>query len=605
MCGINGIIRLRNNIDISELNLMNEIIKYRGPDDQVFDITKIKNNSVGIAMTRLAIVDVKEGKQPFVSSCKNYKIVFNGEIYNYLELRKLLENKNITFETNSDTEVLFKGLIEFGYEWLEEIKGMFSFSFLNFTDNTLMLGRDYFGEKPLYYHRTDNQLTFSSSVNSIKSASDKLHINSEAILEYLNYSYTSETTIYDDLFRVKPNSIIQFSLNDLSVVREVEIKSPKLTSVKNDIKYLDLINNSLKNILTGIERKTSFLLSGGIDSSLITALVSSNQNKKIECFTASSSDKKLDETSRASSVAKMYDLKHYIVNTDTSINWKEFEKIINNMSEPFGDSSLLSSYSIYKELSKNFTVAVGGDGGDEVFFGYNKYKLANLNKYIKIFRYLNIKFIWKSKISYYLPKFLYKALRILTSEGSYSALTKLGVHEATLRKYNINWIRKDELSREIFGIKEMREIDLKHSLPNDMLFKADYSSMLNSIELRSPLLDKTLFTNTSELLIKSNKDLLGKKVLKELAKEYLPPGFTKLSKKGFEFSKHNWLSRKDIFKNISKLDNTTTNKLVDDIYSEILTSFTNNSNVYAHDMYIILILKMWLISNEENRNSYK
>ena len=235
MCGINGIIRLRNNIDISELNLMNEIIKYRGPDDQVFDITKIKNNSVGIAMTRLAIVDVKEGKQPFVSSCKNYKIVFNGEIYNYLELRKFLENKNISFETKSDTEVLFKGLIEFGYEWLEEIKGMFSFSFLNFTDNTLMLGRDYFGEKPLYYHRTDNQLTFSSSVNSIKSASDKLHVNSEAILEYLNYSYTSETTIYDDLFRVKPNSIIQFSLDDLSVERELEIKSPKITSVKNDI----------------------------------------------------------------------------------------------------------------------------------------------------------------------------------------------------------------------------------------------------------------------------------------------------------------------------------------------------------------------------------
>jgi asparagine synthase (glutamine-hydrolysing) len=477
---------------------------------------------------------------------------------------------------------------------------MYAFAFLDLRSNILTLGRDFFGEKPLYYFYDKSTFIFSSSVLSIKQVIDKLVLNFEGIIEYLNYSYLSQETIYNNLYRLAPNSLLQLDCNTMEILGNISVATKPVQSHYTDDSYLNLIRGSIFNTLSGIERNTAFLLSGGIDSSFIVALASNE--KKIACFTASSTDKLLDESTRATKVAMKYNLQHKVVNVDESVSWKEFEYLLSNMSEPFGDSSLLSSFGIYKALKSEFTVAIGGDGGDELFFGYNKYSIVKYIGLINLLRKVNLNFIWSFKISFYFPKWIYKFFRVLTEAHPFSGLTKLGLHAKFLLAEKINWVRNDELNLNGSNLTDFRELDVRHSLPNDMLFKADFSSMINSIELRSPLLNRNLYYKTFSLLSEGLNRILNKKYLKKISNPFLPDGFIDLPKMGFEFSKFLWLTKPEVASELIILNDKATVLIVDKLYAKIFHNFNTNPKIFCHDMYIILILKLWLIKNETNRN---
>ncbi len=573
MCGINGFINfdsaLTKEETIAELNSMNDLIFHRGPDDDGVYANVDKRLSIAMGMRRLAIIDLHSGKQPMFSKDGKITIVFNGEIYNYRELKQELVKKGVTFETSSDTEVILRLYETEGVDSFKKLDGMFAFSIHDEVQNKIYIARDFFGEKPLYYTHVNDKFVWGSELKSIvKTIKRPLKIDKQGLNLFFRLTYIpAPYTIYEGIHKLTPYSYISYDLEKKDFeIHPIEKDSPK-SDTKSDISF-DEAKETVKQMVTDsvVSRSVSDVplgtfLSGGVDSSIVSLCLADYKSSPIDTFSIGFKKKAFDETDKSQLVAKMIKSNHHEFIIDDKDIEEDLHQILANFDEPFADSSALPTYLVSKKTREHVTVALTGDGGDEVFGGYNKYYIGEFNR-----RYTK----WVPKMVHGLIKnasspFLkvsgdnrgkrYRIQRLLNSfdynGGFYWDIISLGYTSGEINNYLLPENQVDsnfKLYKEKLGIEapksltDFRHVDRHVSLEGDMLVKVDRTSMLNSLECRAPFLNKELWNYIDTLPEKFLLNGWNKKfLLKEAFKDRFPEDFLDKSKSGFGAPVGDWL----------------------------------------------------------------
>ena len=567
MCGINGLVSIetKDTISIKEkLSQMNEEIIHRGPDQDGFFVEKSQLVSIGMAMRRLSIIDLSTGKQPIYSFDKQKIIVFNGEIYNYKFLKQQYLNDYI-FNTSSDTEVIIALYDKFGVDSFSMLDGMFAFSIYDKTLNKVFITRDFFGEKPLYYHKSNDSFLWCSELKSMmRILSSKPAINKQALNLYFQLTYIpAPFSIYEGIFKLEANHYIEFDCNTFDfAIKEIEQNFKKIEKqskkecikITHDLVQESVISRSISDVAIGT------FLSGGVDSSIISLCLSQQSSSKIDTFSIGFEKKSFDESDKSRTVAKLINSNHHeFIISEKDLTHK-IDEILLNFDEPFADSSSLASYVVANKTKEFVTVALTGDGGDEVFGGYNKYYMGKLNqKYTQIINQNVHNLLSKSIRNLLHTKDdkrgkRYKLNRLLNSinyDGDfYFNIISLGYSEDDIKELiNLNYFKPNSFDyyKKIVGknntsISDFKNIDKIISLEGDMLVKVDRTSMLSSLECRAPFLNKEIWNFTSQIPESFLINGWDKKhILKESFKGYFPKDFLNKSKKGFGVPVGDWL----------------------------------------------------------------
>jgi len=380
MCGIVGFTSKFK--ESKRLERMLDVQKYRGPDDSGICIEKIQDGFVHFGHNRLSIQDLSShGHQPFISDCGSYIIVFNGEVYNFKAIRKELGEKGYTFLSQSDTEVILYAYKEWGVACLEKFIGMFAFAILDKVQNKLLLVRDRAGVKPLYYY-DDNCFMFSSELKSFhEHPSFKKELNQEILPYYFQFGYIpSPHTIFKHTYKLNPGHYLEYDLNTQSYKNHeywsIDRCYQQETFEKSEQEILDDLETLLSDAVElrmVSDVPVGVFLSGGYDSTLVTALLSQNKARKLHTFTIGFEDKRFNEAEHAKEIARYFGTDH----TEHYVSQKEMLQKVESLpfiyDEPFGDSSAIPTMIVSELARKEVTVALSADGGDEVFCGYSKY----------------------------------------------------------------------------------------------------------------------------------------------------------------------------------------------------------------------------------------
>ncbi len=596
MCGINGIYAKNWGKEkiTNSLITMNQLILHRGPDEG----DHFTQNNVGLGMRRLSIIDLSNGSQPMLSDDEQVIIVFNGEIYNYQALRNQLIAKGIQFNTQSDTEVILKLYLELGPEAFRQLDGMYAFSIYDKTKNKIFIARDFFGEKPLYYKFTEGQLIWASELKSIVSLlNDKPAISQKGLNLLFRLTYIpAPHTIYDGIFKLKSNHYIDFDLDSeelsLHKIHKNESEQPNFNGNFNEAKKAthDLVTKSILS-RTVSDVPIGTFLSGGVDSSIVSAVVAKHSPEKINTFSIGFDKKSFDETDKSNLVAKLINSNHYEFILDSKNLDDNLNEILLNFDEPFADSSALPSNFVALKTSNYVKVALTGDGGDEIFGGYNKYYMGKLNrKYTSIMpEFLHDNLL---KFSHLVLRqsndqrgFRFKLNRLLNSidygDSFYYNIISLGFQDAELQKiftkdYVENPFKEYHVSFNNYKgtLSELRKIDKNLSLEGDMLVKVDRTAMLNSLETRAPFLTKELWDFSFSLPENYLLNNWNKKfILKEAFEDYFPKDFLNKSKQGFGVPVGDWLR----------------GSLKDELYSYIDANFINNQGIFNYKVISNLV----------------
>lgn len=568
MCGINGIIAKNKEIHQiqNNLELMNERIFHRGPDEDGFFVDTIESSTLGFAMRRLSIIDLSSGKQPIFSKDQQKVIVFNGEIYNYRELKEELIAEGYQFQTKSDTEVILKLYEKYGTEGFKKLDGMYGFSLLDKTKNKIFIARDFFGEKPLYYFADENNFIWGSELKSLTSViSSKLRISNVGLNLFFQLTYIpAPYTIYENIHKLEANNYIEIDIKNLSYticqISESE-KDPK----KLDIGFEDA-KRKVRNLVEKSVNSRSVsdvpigtFLSGGVDSSIVSWSLSKDLDQKINTFSIGFEKKSFDETDRSQAIAKIVNSNHHEFIVGEKDFAENLDNILLNFDEPFADSSALPSFLVAQKTSQYVKVALTGDGGDEVFGGYNKYLIGKINeRYTGIIsqnshnKFLKIsnRFLAQKEDKRGLKFKVKKTLESISYSGDFFYnIVKLGFQKNDLDKIlKTEYISDNSIEyyrsklQKPKNLTDFREVDKMMSLEGDMLVKVDRTSMLASLESRAPFLNKEIWEFTKQLPEKylihgSNK----KYILKKAFEDVFPNGFLEKSKKGFGIPVGDWM----------------------------------------------------------------
>ena len=606
MCGISGIINF-DQISIKEsiLKKMTDLLSYRGPDDEGI---YIKDN-VGLGHRRLSIIDLAGGKQPFVSESENLVLTYNGEVYNYKEIRKELKGEN--FVTDSDTEVILKAYRKWGISCLEKFRGMFAFAIFDKRKRMIYLVRDRVGIKPIYYYRNKSELYFCSELNPLlKTIKGKFKISQKSLYEYLRYGYVSkDRVIFQDFHKVPPGHFMEIDLNKKSVSVHkywdlVKFESRAIAE-KEALQELD---NHLQNIIklyTRSDVKFGSFLSGGVDSGLITGYMGSYLKKPVNSFSIGYTKSSVSELKTAAEAASFLRTNHFEKVVEPNLNLDFFKKILTHFGEPFADSSAIPTYFVSKISSKHVKMVLSGDGGDELFGGYKNYPivLRELNSillsrvYQPCFNLLANFFTGKlgdrfcyhgllpwEKHNYRMSQFLNEEIRQLMNNA-----------DDWIEHFATEYNTKDSL----WGYQYR---DFKNYMVDDVLTKVDRMSMANSIEVRVPLLDHKLVEfafalKTNLKLRKKNflkyetKYLLRKKLL-----SFLPKRHVHGKKRGFAIPLVKWV-QKDFYtlikSEVLKKENPIFEFLDKDFVEDLILDKFNRSPIYATKVWNIFILSLW------------
>jgi asparagine synthase (glutamine-hydrolysing) len=596
MCGINGFVS-KSKKQQKDIVLMNNTIIHRGPDEDGIFFEGINDFSIAMGMRRLSIIDLSTGMQPIYSKDGKKVIVFNGEIYNFKLLKQqyLIDYK---FKTNSDTEVIIAMYEKYGLASFSMLDGMFAFSIYDKKVNKIFIVRDFFGEKPLYYLKNNESFIWASELKSIiKILPSKPSINKTALNLFLQLTYIpSPYSIYENIHKLEANHFIEFDCTNFSYeINEIEqkfktyAKTTKQTAIKitHDLVQESVVSRSISDVSIGT------FLSGGVDSSIISLCLAQQSNSKIDTFSIGFDKKSFNETDKSQAVAKLINSKHHefiVSENDLTAN---IDEIILNFDEPFADSSALASYLVSKKTKDYVKVALTGDGGDEVFGGYNKYYMSKLNhKYTSLIP----KWIHENGLSL-ANKFLadredlrglkFKTNRLLKSinyEGDfYYNIISLGFNVSELEDILLsnfyvpavlNYYKNKLSLVNSNSIHHFRAIDKNLSLEGDMLVKVDRTSMLSSLECRAPFLNKKLWDFSNQL---PDSYLINgwdkKHILKEAFKDYFPENFLNKSKKGFGVPVGDWLR----------------SELRSELLSYVDKSFINKQNIFSFEVISKLV----------------
>lgn len=567
MCGILGSLNLRVNEEVFSKAL--SMLESRGPDENGF----YRDQNVYIGNTRLSIIDLQGGHQPIVNENGTVLTVFNGEIYNYLELRNWLENKGHVFKTHTDTEVLVHLYEEYGNQMAEHLDGMFAFAVWDKENRRLLLARDPFGQKPLVYYFKDNVLIFASEVKALLTfpyVRENISVNQKSLIKYLYYGYVpSPHSIYENIYKLKPATLIEFSV-DGSVIRtqkycywdpQTKTEADPFES-ENTIDRIDeLIQQAVKKRLVADVPVGAFL-SGGIDSGLVVAHIN-RLNPDIETFTISYEERDFDESDFAAGTADHLNVKNYQLKLTEKQLLDAIPSILSYIDEPMADTSILPSYFVSRFARQKVKVALSGDGGDELFGGYLKYVAHQAADAISPFANLPL-----------FNSLLYGLMNALARNSSQKQANRMFINSLKhpLEIRNFIWtggcFSPQEMSQLVKGdisyaLEEVFEdsfsyggqfrgdahspqkalyLDSRIRLPDWYLLKTDWASMANSLEARNPLLDKKLAEFAFALPFKCKVKLFQtKSLLRKVAARYLPSATIKGKKRGFGIPVGKWM----------------------------------------------------------------
>ena len=577
MCGINGIFSPSGINNLNELiHDMNGLLHHRGPDDIG---SWIENGSnLGLGHTRLSIIDLfNTGSQPMVSSSQRYVISFNGEIYNFRELK---ESFNLNCRGSSDSEVLLELIDKLNVEKsLNLIDGMFAFAIWDRHEETLYLARDRLGEKPLYFGWVNRNLVFSSDLNPFKKIPGwNSQLNYDALMSYQTYGYIpAPMSIFKQVYKLKPGHFLSIKKNELKDKKlnfkrywdpKDFLKKDKSENFSDNLSsYEALLEKAVQTRMISDVPIGSFL-SGGVDSALITSIMQKYSDKKVNTFTMGFNNVDFDEAKKAKKISHQLSTNHSEIYFDEDNLINIAENIFSIYDEPFADSSQIPTFLLSRFAKNSVKVILSGDAGDEFFGGYKRYLTAgSLWKYRKITPFA-VKKILSNSLEY---DFFVKAINSLlprsvvrkyantsSMQNKYERFTKIissedfpsfyqALTNINLGKNYLNLDIKNPTSEEnLLNCQSIEEkatiLDILQYLPDDILTKVDRASMNNSLEVRSPFLSKELVEWSFNVPL-SHKISLGqtKIISKKLLEKYLDKSLIYTEKKGFSVPISEWL----------------------------------------------------------------
>ncbi len=622
MCGIAGYISLNNSIRPAELVKATSAIRHRGPDAEGFYFSS--DEKVGLGHRRLSIIDLSSSaNQPMFSSDGRYVIVFNGEIYNFRELHQKLRDKGASLKTTSDTEVILQLFAEQGVDCFKDFNGMFALAIYDIEKKVLTLCRDHAGIKPLFIYRNENEIIFSSELKSIQSIKGRqLAINKNAIPFFLHLGFIPHpVTIFKNVEKFPSahyqqidttQNNLNYLSNNLTAFWRLETKIEKDPLKEEKFakeKLRELLFDSIeKQLISDVPIGT--FLSGGVDSSLVTAISSKVSSKKINTFSIAIDDGKYNESKYARQVAENLQTHHHEFN----VKEKEVMELINDFlpvyDEPFADSSALPTMMVSRLAKKNVTVALSGDGGDELFMGYGSYNWAKTldGKWISLIReplyqaskLMNDKYQRAGNLFNYRDKRNLKT-HIFSQEQYFFSEKELN---NLLIKDDFDFSKENDTcvnGRKLTAREKQSLWDFNYYLPDDLLVKVDRASMHYALEIRVPLLDYRIiefaFNLSSDLKIRENE---MKYLLKKVLYDYVPKEIFERPKWGFSIPLKKWLKT-----DLSYLMEKYTAKNVVEKYNllhyseveKIKKQYYAGRDYLFNRLWAIIVLHWWLEEN--------
>lgn len=562
MCGIAGIAEgdYQALVSTADIHRMCEAIIYRGPDDEGIYL----DGPVGLGMRRLSIIDVAGGHQPIHNEDRTVWVVCNGEIYNFLDLKKELEANGHRFYTHSDTEVIVHAYESYGSKFVNRLRGMFAIALYDTRNGKLLLGRDRLGKKPLHYAFENGRLYFGSEIKSLLAVAPQLaKVNPEALGQFFYYGYIPDPlTVFAPIRRLPPGHYLEFKNNTIDLQRYWD--TPEFATCKlSEVECLEQLDETLQEavrIRLMSEVPLGALLSGGVDSSIVVATMTKISTRPVKTFSIGFSNQDFDETKYARSVALQFGTDHHELIVDANL-WETTEKLSALIDEPFADSSVIPTYHVSRMAREHVTVVLSGDGGDELFAGYDNYAVNYERRHLDLlpkwvapnfhsFIYPNFppklrtrrfvyNFVLGSRDRYINSKALlpwYDSEHTILTSEFINSIKSCQPPEAVMRHYYDDAPASDIVSR-------MQYVDMKTYLPADVLTKVDRMSMACSLEVRCPLLDHKFveLATTFPLSMKLRKGT-QKYLLRRLAEQMGVPRNTLFRpKQGFALPLKHWM----------------------------------------------------------------
>lgn len=634
MCGLAGFVDFSCKSDKNILVKMTDALSHRGPDDSGYYFQDKKNYHIGLGHRRLSIIDLSNsGHQPM--TFQQLTLVFNGEVYNYLDIRKELEFFGYQFESKSDTEVVLKSFHKWGVEAVNKFRGMFAFALWNSQSEKLLLFRDRIGVKPLYWYFHEGVFMFASELKSFSQSNlFKKNLNITALSSFLNFGVVNAPNcIFDNTYKVKSGHYIELDRN--GKVNEfcywdvkkyfLEGEETREIWVQKDenqiaLELEELLTDSF-NLRMIADVPIGIFLSGGIDSSLVTALLQKDRTNPLRTFTIGFHEKDFDESSAARSIANYLGTHHTELICSPKSAFDVIPMLPTLYDEPFGGPSAIPTYLVSQLASEQVKVSLSADAGDEQFFGYTRYLTtqAYTNK-IERFPYSAVGSLFNiaSNLPYFntlhhsklLPSNIalkYKRLKTYVRKCSY-----IEKYENLLHTFDASEIKKlgldikqsdhvyyDHDLQSLDRRSQMMYYDIKHYLPDNIMTKVDRASMGVSLEAREPLIDHKIIEYTSrlphELKYKNN---VSKYILKKILFKHIPEKMMDRPKKGFGVPIETWFKKdlKELYVaqlNRQKVDQQGifNGKVVEDLLNTYLKS--NVSRSHANKLWYLFTFSLW------------
>lgn len=630
MCGIVGIISKGNRRFEGDLEKMISSIAHRGPDAKGMQKWISDDVLVGFGHARLSIIDLNSSaNQPMVRNDLQLAITYNGEIYNYKEIKSILTKCGYSFNTESDTEVILSAYHKWGSDCVNHFIGMFAFAIYDFKENKIVFFRDRAGVKPLYYFLSANSIIFGSELKSIICTNEfRKKINNNSLADYLKHGYVAAPhTIYENTYKLLPGHYLQVDLNSFET---------KLTKYWDVVHFYnmdefsdseeiliaqmeDLLHNAFSYRLVS-DVPVGLFLSGGYDSAAIAAILQSKLVNKINTFSIGFDEKKYDEAPYAKAIAKHLGTKHNELYCSQQDALGLISKLPDVYDEPFSDSSSIPTMLISKFASDSgIKVALSGDGGDEIFNGYSKY-YSNLESFEKMAKSGPIKkYFLKTSLSLLNRPFLYNNLSDLKSHrvqklkniletNSFNQALRYKIEPIHFNKNDINKLmlspyesinsafdRFDEVSIKKHPVDIMMAIDFQTVMADDYLVKVDRASMKFGLEVREPFLDHRIVEYMARVPFKIKfKNSLAKYILKNIVHKYIPHELLNRPKKGFSIPKKKWLHN-DLKELVCDTLNTSysSSNLSQKYINDLTNKFYKGHSINEEKIWSLFVYQLW------------
>jgi len=616
MCGICGFYSTSGVFSNDDLEKMASSLSHRGPDADGFFLKE----NVGLGHRRLSIIDLSvTANQPMYSHNGRFVMVYNGEVYNFKEIAEECKAKDPEFrlKTSSDSEVILEAFVLWGPEFVNKLNGMFAIVIYDNLENQLFIFRDRVGIKPIYYYWDNYNFAFASELKAVKTVNfinNNISLNPVAINEYLHLGYIPEPhSVY--------NNIYKFPSGSYAIVKGDELKIQQYWSIDDKIKSSTLHDKQeafgqLKQLLVGSVKfrlisdvPFGTFLSGGIDSSLVTAIAQSLSSEPVNTFNISFADSKFDESKYATAIAEHLGTNHHEYKVTEKDAIELIPDLIDIYDEPYADSSAIPTLLVSKMARQNVTMTLSGDGGDELFMGYGAYNWARRlkNPFIRTLRspaqrilsgmndkYRRASHLFESVAEKNMSSHIFSQEQYLFSRSEISGFLKPEFyHEFKLEE-------QPAFARELSPAENQSIFDFKYYLKDDLLVKVDRASMHYSLETRVPLLDYRIV----EFAYNLSPDLryrkgISKYLLKKVLYDYVPSKYFERPKWGFSIPLKKWLDKDLSFLVKDYLSTEAIKKsgvLQENKVAELITQFQNKDNKYLYNrLWELIVLQKFLL----------